>query len=284
MNDKKKGLITRVSTAVFFVIVMLGGLYGGRYSFVLLFALINALCLWEFYGMVLARNSRRDKVRRLLGIGLGLTPFLITSVVQLQLIQNQEVFVALFALLFFPLIFLSFIYELYSEAPHPFTNIAYLMLGVIYISVPFSLLDFIAFDTEDEYFYADTVMGLLLMTWTMDTAAYIIGSRLGRTPLFPRISPKKTWEGTMGAALVTLLLGAILSLLFRELQFRNWMALAAIVIVFGSIGDLVESMLKRSMQVKDSGALLPGHGGLLDRFDAFIFLLPYAAAYLLWIR
>ena len=107
---------------------------------------------------------------------------------------------------------------------------------------------------------------------------------MGRTPLLPRISPKKTWEGTVGGALITMLIGFALGGLLHDLEPVHWLVLAGIVSVFGSIGDLVESMLKRSVNLKDSGTLIPGHGGLLDRFDAFIFLLPYATAYILWIR
>ena len=108
-----------------------------------------------------------------------------------------------------------------------------------------------------------------------------MGSQIGKTKLFPRISPGKTWEGSTGGVIVTFIVAYLLSLLFTDLRLMDWLILAAIVSLFGSIGDLVESMLKRSLNIKDSGNLLPGHGGILDRFDAFIFLLPFAAAYLL---
>ena len=277
-----EGLIKRFATAVFFVIVMLGGLYTGRYSFVLLFGVITALSLWEFYGLVLSRNNRSDLLRFLLGIILGLTPSAAVTIIQLGLVQNSADFIAIASILFFPLVFLAFIYELYTRSARPFTNVAFLILGVVYIGVPFALLDLIAFDGD--YFYADTVFGLLLLTWTNDTAAFVVGSQIGRRRLFPRISPKKTWEGSAGGLVVTLIVAFALSRFFHDLSPANWIVLALIVVLFGSFGDLVESMLKRSLDVKDSGNLLPGHGGILDRFDAFIFLLPYATAYLLWIR
>lgn len=277
-----KGLLTRVSTAIIFVLVMLGGLYGGRYSFVLLFALITAFCLWEFLGIVLSKQSRSDRIRLSIGILIGLTPFLLISILQLELVKQTEDYIAYSTFLFFPLLFSAFIYELYTKSDKPFANVAFMILGLVYIGVPFALLDLIAF--EGNYFYANTIFGLLLLTWCNDTAAYFVGSQLGKTPLFPRISPKKTWEGTLGGITITFLLGYILSLVFTELRLIDWMVLAAIVAIFGSLGDLVESMLKRSVQVKDSGSLLPGHGGFLDRFDGFIFLLPFAAAYLLLIR
>jgi phosphatidate cytidylyltransferase len=277
-----KGLLTRVSTAIIFVLVMLGGLYGGRYTFVMLFALITAFCLWEFLGIVLSKQSKSDRIRLTLGIIIGLTPFLLISALQLELVKQTEDYIAYSTFLFFPLLFTAFIYELYTKSEKPFANVAYMILGLVYIGVPFALLDLIAFDGY--YFYANTVFGLLLLTWCNDTAAYFVGSQLGKTPLFPRISPKKTWEGTLGGITITFILAYVLSLVFTELRLIDWMILAAIVSIFGSLGDLVESMLKRSVQVKDSGSLLPGHGGFLDRFDGFIFLLPFAAAYLLLIR
>jgi len=153
---------------------------------------------------------------------------------------------------------------------------------MVYIGTPFALVDFIAFDGE--HFFANTVFGLLLLTWINDTAAYLVGSQIGKNKLFPRISPKKTWEGSIGGGVFTLILAASLSWLFEEQSMIEWIILGGIVIIFGSIGDLIESMLKRSYKVKDSGTLLPGHGGFLDRFDAFIFLVPFASAYLLWVR
>ncbi len=277
-----KGLLKRAFTAIVFAIVMLGGLFGGRYSFIGLFALITALCLWEFLGLVLNTEARKDFYRKVIGLGLGIMPFILASIVQLNLIPDRESFIVMAALLFSPFVFLCFVFELYTESEKPFTNIAYIVLGLFYIGIPFALLDFIAFDGE--YFYATTVFGLLLMTWTNDTMAYFIGSQFGKTPLFPRISPKKTWEGTMGGVAVTFLVAYLLSIYIPDLNLMNWMVLAIIIAIFGSLGDLVESMLKRSHQIKDSGSLLPGHGGLLDRFDGFIFMLPFAAAYLLWIR
>jgi phosphatidate cytidylyltransferase len=277
-----RGLLQRASTAFIFIIVMLGGLYGGRYSFVILFAIITAICLWEYLGMVLKHEKKRDAVRMFLGLAFGLTPFLLTSILHLGKIQSEEQFIIFSSILFFPIIFLAFIYELFCKSANPFRNVAFIVLGMFYIGTPFALLDFIAFDGEK--FYSNIIFGLLLMNWSNDTGAYLIGSRFGKRLLFPRISPKKTWEGFLGGILVTFLITLLLNALFDELAMPDWFVLMGIVVVFGSLGDLVESMLKRSVGVKNSGNLLPGHGGLLDRFDAFIFLLPFAAAYLLCIR
>jgi phosphatidate cytidylyltransferase len=277
-----KGLIRRASTAVIFVLVMVGGLFGGRLSFILLFAIITALCLWEYLSMVLNRYTRRDFTRMMIGVGFGLTPFALASILHVNKLQTNDQFVIFTSILFFPFIFLAFIYELFTRSANPFQNVGFIVLGMVYIGAPFAMLDFIAFDGEK--FNSWIVFGLLLLTWMNDTGAYLVGSQFGKHPLHPRISPKKTWEGTIGGVVVTFLVAWGFCAVSGELRLQDWMVLALLVSVFGSLGDLVESMLKRSVGVKDSGSLLPGHGGVLDRFDAFIFLLPFAAAYLLWIR
>ena len=118
-------------------------------------------------------------------------------------------------------------------------------------------------------------MGILVLIWINDSFAYFTGKRFGKNKLFPRISPGKTWEGTIGGALFTLALSYVVFLAFNDFSFEKWAGIAFIVAVFGTIGDLVESMLKRSKGVKDSGSIMPGHGGALDRFDSFIFVLPF---------
>jgi phosphatidate cytidylyltransferase len=276
------GLIQRAITGIIFVLVVTGCIYGGQVSFVALFAIITGGSLWEFFGLVLTKQHRRDMIRRMLALGLGLVPFFMSTIVQLELVPNREAFIAISSLLFFPFTFSVFIYELYTKSERPFENVAFVMLGMVYIGVPFALLLFVAFDGG--LYYPNLVFALLVMNWVNDSGAYFVGSKFGKTPLFPRISPKKTWEGSAGGMIFTLVFGMILYYTFQELNLRDWLVLAAIVVIFGSLGDLVESMLKRSVQIKDSGGLLPGHGGLLDRFDAFIFLLPFATAYLLWIR
>jgi len=126
-------------------------------------------------------------------------------------------------------------------------------------------------------------LGILFLIWSSDSGAYVVGSLIGRTRLFERISPKKSWEGTIGGGLFSLLVAYILSRYFLEIRTDQWLTLAVIVIVAGILGDLIESMLKRSLQIKDSGSILPGHGGILDRFDALIFAVPFAWVYLQWI-
>ncbi|MBK8722813.1 MAG: phosphatidate cytidylyltransferase [Saprospiraceae bacterium] len=275
----QEGLAKRAGTGVIFVLVMLFGLYGGRYSFVALFTVVTSLCLWEFLSLCLHNESKIDFYRKIIGVVFGMLPFALVSILQLQ---TSSDYIKLGIVVLFPIIFLTFIFELFADSKRPFLNIAILILGAIYIGTPFSLLCYIAF--YEEYFYANTVFGLLVLTWANDTGAYLAGSKFGKHKLFPRISPKKSWEGAIGGFIVTLLIAWLISYYFRELNWWNWTVIAMIVSVFGPLGDLVESMLKRSIDVKDSGNLLPGHGGFLDRFDAFIFMMPYVAAYIIWVR
>jgi len=271
-----QGLWRRLVTAVIFVIIMAAGHYTGPYTFAALFLIIAAGCLWEFLGLTLDLHTRRDKIRKVFGVVLGLLPFVLVTVLKLMKITDPEYFIAIAGIMFSPMVFTIFIYELYSHSKEPFANIAFMILGLFYIGIPFALVNFIAFDGDD--------FRLLVLTWVNDTGAYLTGSLIGKTPLFPRISPKKTWEGSTGGLITTLLIGWTLSFIFDDIPVTQWLGLAVIVGIFGGLGDLVESMLKRSVGVKDSGDLLPGHGGLLDRFDAFIFVVPFAAAYLLFFR
>ena len=275
-------LTERFFTATIFVIAMFFGIYGGGYTFVVLFAIISALCLWEFHEIVLEKKTSLDQLRIIFGIILGVLPFIFCSILNLDWFEDDYLMLACFGAIFFPMLFLLFIYELYAQSEKPFNNIGFILLGIVYIGMPFTLLNVITF--EDNLYQPNIAFGILLLTWMSDTGAYLVGSSLGKTPLFPRISPKKTWEGTLGGILITCLVALIISVLFEELRLIDWVIVATLVAIFAPLGDLTESMLKRSLKVKDSGSLLPGHGGFLDRFDAFIFLLPFVAAYLLMVR
>jgi phosphatidate cytidylyltransferase len=272
----------RAITAVIFVAVMFAGLLSGKQSFAALFGVITALCLWEFFDIVFEEGKRRDLTRKMMAISFGMLPYISVSMLHLNAwgLAPHQLFLASFALL--PMVFLCFIFELFTKSEHPFHNVALTLLGMTYISAPFSMLNLIAFNGNN--FSPNIVMGLLFLIWSNDTGAYIVGSQLGRTKLLERISPKKTWEGFFGGMALTFLVGWALSTKFTEIRTQDWLVLAGISSVFGTLGDLVESMLKRSFEVKDSGSLLPGHGGFLDRFDAFMFLVPFATAYLLWVR
>ena len=173
----------------------------------------------------------------------------------------------------------AFFIKLYKrDVKKPFTNIAFTFLGVLYVAIPFALLVIIAF--AKGYYSYQLVIGCLLLHWASDTGAYFAGVRFGKTKLFERVSPKKSWEGSIGGTLTALAMAYIVSLYFSDLLLWQWMTLAGIIIIAGTYGDLVESMFKRSIEVKDSGTFIVGHGGFLDRFDGLLLSTPFIVAFL----
>ncbi len=275
------GLRIRFFTSVVFVLVMLAGIMAGKYTFILLFGLILGFCLWEFLAAGVEGHDPSQWWLRRFGLVFGLVPYLAATAFQLGWMDIQQL--EILALLLLPTLFLVFLIELFQNGPHPFRYIGTVFTGLLYIGMPFVLLSLAAFQPNGLY-RMDLVLGIVLLTWTNDTGAYLVGSRLGKTPFFPRISPKKTWEGIIGAGLLCLGIAVALGFVLPGVPTGHWLVLSMLVFLFGSLGDLVESMFKRSRQIKDTGSLLPGHGGMLDRFDGFIFHLPFTAGYaLLWV-
>ena len=272
----------RVVTAIFFAAAMLGGVFGGGFTYFLLFAFITAGSTWEMLGLLMTDEDRFRGFRLVAGSLLALSFFVIFSGKSLGYWELYS-FEHVFTLLYIPVFGVTALMELFLGGKHPFRNIGLYQLALSYIALPLILLSQMATfsgawcatgDVSAAY-HPFRVFGLLLLIWTNDTMAYFVGSQLGRHKLFERISPKKTWEGTVGGGICTVLIAWGLSFLIDDFSPVQWVVLGAVAAVFGTLGDLVESMLKRSVGVKDSGTLLPGHGGLLDRFDAFIFALPF---------
>lgn len=272
----------RIITAGIFVAVMLTGMFGGPYTYLLVFGLINFLCLWEFYDMVLREEGDKNRLKKLLTLALGMFPFIITGLVELELINFDNRLLLKLSIIYILGFYLNFVLELFRTSSSPLSYLGLTTLGIVYISSAFAILNLIVF--EGGIYQMHIVMGIILLVWCNDAAAYFVGSSLGKNYLFPRISPKKTWEGTIGGALITLIIAYPVSLVFPQLSFGIWIGVTIVVTIFGGIGDLVESMIKRSKFVKDSGGLLPGHGGFLDRFDAFIFCVPFVAAFLIFMN
>jgi len=182
-------------------------------------------------------------------------------------------------ILIFPLISFVYLIKLYKKFERkPFTNIAFTFLGIFYVAVPFSLLNVAAFENGN-YNY-QIIFGCLFILWASDTGAYFAGTFFGKRKLFERISPKKSWEGFIGGALLALIFAYGLAQFFESLSLLQWMIVGLIIIVGGTFGDLVESLLKRSIEIKDSSNSLPGHGGFLDRFDGLLISAPFIVAYL----
>ena len=160
-------------------------------------------------------------------------------------------------------------------------NLAVNLLGILYVALPFSMLNTLTINefTGNNYNYV-FILSLFIFLWTNDTGAFVVGSLIGRNKLFERISPKKTWEGFIGGVIFAVLAAIIISMFYSEINRTEWIIFAVLVAVFGTLGDLIESMIKRRLSIKDSSNLLPGHGGLLDRFDSTLLAVPVIFFYL----
>jgi phosphatidate cytidylyltransferase len=287
--------LTRTLTGLFIVLIIVGSVLFSSISYFVLFLLILIVGLFEFYGLAKLARIRPQKY---VGVMIGILIFTVNFLFAIDFISNEFFFI------FIPLLLIVFINELYVNNRRPFSNIAYTYLGIIYIALPLSLWNFMVMQTGDLpedmvqtraifdpinfmlqpsykiHYQPGILLGFFLLTWANDTGAYLIGVPFGRRKLFKRISPKKTWEGFFGGAIITLMAAYPVFLIFPDLTFINWLVIGAIIIVMGTFGDLVESMYKRSLGVKDTGKILPGHGGILDRFDTLLLSSPVVFTYL----
>lgn len=261
--------LKRTVTAGAFVAVLLGCTYYSQLSFSILFFIITVLGLWEFYTL---SEKGANKPQKIWGTTVGALFFASNVFVSFGYADFRILAINI------PLIFLIFIFELYTKAANPFRNIAFTILGIIYVALPFSLLNY--FVTYSGIYSYELIFGIFFILWCNDSGAYLAGSAFGKRKLFARVSPGKSWEGSIGGALVSLIVVYIISGWYTSISLTDWLVIAGILIVIGTLGDLVESLYKRSKNVKDSGTLLPGHGGILDRFDSLLMATPFVFTYL----
>ncbi|MCJ8211762.1 phosphatidate cytidylyltransferase [Mucilaginibacter sp. RS28] len=266
---------TRAITGFFFVVIMLGSFFAGPIVYSVFFCLLSLLCLQEFYRLVRGAGIAVNQQTGLVN-GAG-----IFAAVALSFYLNNALLSHKLVLLLAVTLSSIFIQELFKRSETPFTNIGFTFLGLIFTIVPFSFFHALGF--VNGAFNSHFPMAFLIMLWANDTGAYLSGRWLGRTKLFERHSPKKTWEGFFGGVVIASLAGFIISLYFKELLWNQWISAAIIIGCVGTMGDLVESMFKRSLNIKDSGGILPGHGGLLDRFDGLLLAAPIVYTYLYFV-
>ncbi len=262
----------RTITGALFVVVLIGSILWHPVSFALLFSLIIVLALVEFYNLVRTKDIYPQKY---VGILFGLVIFLIFFQSARNLLPS-----GLFILLL-PATAGIFILELFRNKPNPFHNVAFTILGVLYIAVPFAFLTYLVYpDYMTMKYNPEILIGYFVLIWTSDTGAYLTGITFGKHPFFKRISPKKSWEGFIGGTILTIAVALLVAQFSHEINIYQWVVIALIIAIFGVLGDLVESMFKRSLDVKDSGNFLPGHGGILDRFDSLIISSPFVFTFI----
>jgi phosphatidate cytidylyltransferase len=269
-------LVQRIITAVIGAAAVVAGIMFSEWTYFLIFFIITGLTLWEFYKLAGLDGMLPQKS---FGTLLGLLVFCLSFFIERGDISYRYYFV------FFPLLSCVYMIKLYKKFERkPFTNIAFTFLGIFYVAIPFALLNIATF--ENRAYDYQIIFGCLFILWASDTGAYFAGTFFGRRKLFERISPKKSWEGFIGGAILAFIFAYSLPYFFYAIghpptiQSWQWIVIGVIIIVGGTFGDLVESLLKRSIEIKDSGTTLPGHGGFLDRFDGLLISAPFIVAFL----
>ena len=263
-------LAQRIITAFIGAAVIVTCIIYSEWTYFLIFFLICFLTLREFYALAVLDGMVVQKTFcTICGMGIFTLSFLI---------EHRHISYRYYFLIF-PMLSCVYMIKLYKKFEQkPFTNIAYTLLGIFYVAVPYALLNIAAFENGEYNF--EIMFGCLFILWASDTGAYIAGTLFGKRKLFERISPKKSWEGALGGALLAFAFAFLINYFFHSLASWQWFSIAAIIIVGGIYGDLIESLLKRSIEIKDSGTSLPGHGGFLDRFDGLLISAPFIVAFL----
>lgn len=270
--------IVRTITGIIFVAAIVCS-FLNPIAMALLFALVTGLTIWEFTGLV-NEHVEATTVDRIICTVAGVWFFLCVFGFCCEAAPSAVFFAYLFSIIYL------IISELYTKHENPINDWAYTMLSQMYIALPFSLINVLAFtnDGNGQVHYNYVIpLSVFIFLWINDTGAYCSGSLLGKHKLFPRVSPGKSWEGSIGGAVFVVIAAYIISQISpvtAQLTPLQWIGLGLIVVVFGTWGDLVESLFKRTLGIKDSGNILPGHGGMLDRFDSSLMAIPAAAIYL----
>ena len=265
--------LLRTITGIVFVGLVVSSIVFNPLFFAGLFFGVTLLGLHEFYSLLKKGGKFPQSCWGMIMGGLLFAGFALVS---------NHLMPAKYLVALLPLAVIAFIAELYSNKPSPFENIALTLVGLFYIALPFGLLNFLYLQGVNYTFIL--LLGFFIILWVNDTFAYLFGITFGKHRLFERISPKKSWEGSIGGGLSSIAIACVIASFDKSLPVIHWIAIAVIIVISGTLGDLVESMLKRSLNCKDSGTLLPGHGGILDRFDAVLISAPLIFVYIQLIK
>lgn len=271
-----KNFLQRAITGLVFVGILIGSILGGPLSFALLFSLISLLAIHEFCQLV---NKQAQVHVNTTATTAGALFLFLSFFYHGVNPESTGIFIPYLLVLIYMMVS-----ELYLKRENPIHNWAYAMLTQLYIALPFALLNVLAFHSDfttgETHYNAILPLSIFIFNWVNDTGAYCTGMLFGKHRLFERISPKKSWEGSIGGALFSVVAAAIMGHFFPFLSMGAWIGLAITIVVMGTWGDLSESLFKRQLGIKDSGTILPGHGGILDRFDSAILAIPAAVVYL----
>ncbi len=272
----KNNFIQRAITGAIFVAVLIGGIVSGPIPFTILFSLISTLTIYEF-GTIIGKSGE-VQINKSITILAGIFLFIGFGYLGVAPGKNEILIPYLFLIIYL------FVSELYLKKKNPVHNWAYAMMSQIYIALPFALLNVLAYHTSSDGSISEynpiLPLSIFIFNWVNDTGAYCTGMLFGKHRLFERISPKKSWEGSIGGDVFSIIAAIAMAHFFPFMSTATWIGLGLTVVIFGTWGDLTESLLKRTLGIKDSGNILPGHGGMLDRFDSTILAVPAAVVYL----
>ena len=279
-----KSVIVRSITGIFFIAIDVWAIMYNPISLWALLAIITGVSLYEFYKIIFKGEFSFMQYMMHITAGIYLTTIVwMESTMVMDATDNKALTYAPYLLY----VMIVFITELYAKREEPFTYAAKSLAGHLYIALPVGLLSFIAFSGLSIFsIYMPTMLlALLVIIWVYDTGAFVTGMTFGKHRLFERISPKKSWEGFWGGVGFAILAAwGIYAILenygINSMELYKWFGFAVVVVVSATMGDLTESLLKRTYGVKDSGKILPGHGGMMDRFDSVFMAAPAAYIYL----
>ena len=275
-----KNLIIRAITGALFVIILVGGIVFNPYSLLILFTIITAMTVWEFTTIV--NRHMHLHVNRFITTVAAAYLFVAVWAFNTN-IMGAEVFIPYLISILYLLVS-----EIYFDRPDNIQNWGMTFMAQLYIALPFASLNTLSFinTTAGVTYYFWYALSLFIFLWASDTGAYLFGSWLGKHHLFPRISPKKSWEGSIGGGITAIAASQVIAYFIPFAETLTpltshllWAGLALLTVIVGTWGDLVESLLKRRLGIKDSGNILPGHGGMLDRFDSSLLAIPAAVVY-----
>lgn len=261
-------LLKRSLWGILYVAVMMGGVLIHPLLFALIFGTVLFFTQYEFYAMV---DGAGHKITRFPGSILGVIYFLLCFAVANNYIPRA------FSLSFVPIVLIMFIIELFRSNRNTLERSGLTVLGFIYIAGPFSMMNFVVHTSaggQAHVFYPWILAGVFFIIWINDSFAYLIGTQFGKHKMCPNISPAKSWEGLIGGAVFGIIMGIFNALMFQAISMFDWIVIAVLTVSFGTLGDLFESKIKREIGAKDSGNILPGHGGFLDRLDSLLFVIP----------
>lgn len=277
-----KNLILRAITGAVYVALICAAVLIGGWWFIALFSLIAILALNEFYGLSNASAGGENVITLVIDIAGGLILVAGLGCINIELLSpfTTRVLGGTFFTVYLLYLVVRLVAQLYSQETSPLTNLAYSYMGQLYIALPLGLMS-MYYTLPDG---AALLLAMFIMIWLSDTGAFLVGSMIGRHKLFPRISPGKTWEGFAGGVLFAIGSAFIFKYCFGEwyesYTIESLCYMGLVVSIFATWGDLVESLVKRTLGVKDSGKLLPGHGGILDRIDSSLLVIPASLIYL----